>query len=116
MIKSDIDTFKEVLRAYYTDEGAERVGFILKDDTIVEVMNIAGDPLIGFMVSGDDVMKYMDDAVATWHTHPNYTANLSGNDYTTFTNWDDYHHFIVGKDEVKCYKYNPEKAAVVEVE
>ena len=67
-------------------EGPERVGFILKDDSIVEVENVCHDPVNGFEVSGEDLLRYEHEAVATWHTHPGeeFTSNLTIADHSGF--------------------------------
>ena len=81
----------------------ERVGFVLEDGSLVEVENIAPDPDKAFLVCAEDVIKH-EDAVATWHTHPSDTANLSAGDYETFVFFPDMLHFIVGTDGVRSYK------------
>jgi proteasome lid subunit RPN8/RPN11 len=81
----------------------ERVGFILKDDTIVEVDNICGDPENGFEVRAEDLIRYEDEMAATWHTHPGKNANPSMADIPGFTNWPHLLHYIVGTDGVRCF-------------
>lgn len=81
----------------------ERVGFVLKDGSIVECENIAPEPEDSFDVAGEEIVKYCDDAVATWHTHPGAKSNLSVGDSNTFLLWPDLLHYIVGVDGVTCY-------------
>jgi proteasome lid subunit RPN8/RPN11 len=81
----------------------ERVGYILKSGEIVEVENVCPEPKEGFEVKGEDILKYEADAVASWHTHPGMTSNLSANDYETFLEWPSLDHFIVGTDGVTKY-------------
>lgn len=81
----------------------ERVGFILKNDEIVEVENICEDPTQGFDVRGEDLIKYAGDAAATWHTHPDEDSNLSAGDWHSFRNWPELDHYIIGKDGVTKY-------------
>jgi|HigsolmetaAR201D_1030396.scaffolds.fasta_scaffold33936_2 Predicted metal-dependent protease of the PAD1/JAB1 superfamily len=92
----------EQLKEKY-DPKVERVGFILKNGEIVEVENVCPEPEEGFDVKGEDILKYGEDAYATWHTHPTSDCNLSMNDYETFLNWPELEHFIVGTDGVRRY-------------
>lgn len=86
--------------------GPERVGFILKDLSVVEVNNICQDPENGFEVDTDDLMKYEDDIVATWHTHPGegQTSNLSVADYLSFQNYPEWRHLIIGCDGISMFE------------
>lgn len=91
----------ELLKMY---EGPnERCGFVLSDGTVVECTNVSEKPDSSFAVSTEDMAKFLDDAVATWHTHPYSSANLSGDDYTCFYTMFDLDHYIVGNDGVKKY-------------
>ena len=92
----------KTLLAYFEGE-KERVGFVLDDGTIVEVENICPDPENGFDVSGTDIIEYLDRSVATWHTHPGETNNLSVGDYNTFLSWPYHRHYIVGINGVREY-------------
>lgn len=87
---------------YYEGDN-ERVGFILKSGEIVEVENVAEDPTCGFDVRPEDLIKYEDEAVATWHTHPGKDANLSLEDMEAFVSWPDWIHYIVGERDVRAY-------------
>lgn len=82
----------------------ERVGFVLKNGDIVECLNICTDPEQGFDVSDADLVRYCDEAVATWHTHPGATKQLSVGDYETFRVNDELIHFIIGTDGVGAYQ------------
>jgi proteasome lid subunit RPN8/RPN11 len=82
----------------------ERVGFILNDGSIVELENICSDPLNGFEVKGDDLLRYEDRVSATWHTHPGASSNPSIGDYQGFLNYPDWKHHIVGDDGVVTYE------------
>jgi proteasome lid subunit RPN8/RPN11 len=81
----------------------ERVGFVLSDGSIVECLNICPDPEMGFDVSDADLARYCDNAVATWHTHPDGTKLLSVGDYETFRTNDELVHFIIAADGVAGY-------------
>lgn len=81
----------------------ERIGFVLKDGSIVEVENVCEEPTEGFDVKGEDIIKYAPIAAATWHTHPNEDSNLSANDYRTFLNWPELEHYIIGTDGVSKF-------------
>ncbi len=95
---------KQLLNLYRPDPSSpERVGFISSGGAIVECENIAQDPVYGFAVSGCDILAHLD-AVATWHTHPGASSNLSMDDHSAFLNFPDMKHFIIGSDGVRCYE------------
>lgn len=91
------------LLSFYTPTGPERVGFVLRSGEVVEVKNTAKDTDNAFAVSAEDLIAYEDEMVATFHTHPSCTSNLSGEDYVAFRNWPSVKHFIIGSDGVACY-------------
>lgn len=91
------------LSQFYAPSGPERVGFILDNDEIVEVDNVSVTPEDGFEVSAEDLVRFEGRTVATWHTHPNETSNLSLDDYLGFLNWPDLRHYIIGNDGVKAF-------------
>jgi proteasome lid subunit RPN8/RPN11 len=101
----------DALKDYFFGE-FERVGFILKSGEIVEVENICDDPRNGFEVKGEDLLKYADEAAATWHTHPNTSKVLSVNDYESFLGWPHLKHYIVGVDGIACYVVKDEEVIV----
>jgi len=80
----------------------ERLGFILKDGSHIEVENMADDPQVGGLMSSDDLMKHFDNVKASWHTHTG-TANLSESDYTSFLSYPDWDHYIAGTDGIIKY-------------
>jgi proteasome lid subunit RPN8/RPN11 len=90
------------LEKLYKDD-VERVGFILPRGKIIECTNISETPEKGFNVSDQDILKYGDDAVATWHTHPKADNNLSAMDMETFLVWSNLDHYIVGTNGVRKY-------------
>lgn len=94
----------ELLEVKWTETGPERVGFIMPDGDIVEVDNQHPQPDNGFDVSIDDLEKYADTAVATWHTHPGGEANLSLDDHEGFMNYTTLDHYIVGSDGLRRYR------------
>lgn len=81
----------------------ERCGFILKTGEIVECDNIASDPKEAFEVSAEQILQFADEAVATWHTHPNQDYNLSYDDHQTFLCWPNLDHYIVGTNGLRRY-------------
>lgn len=85
-------------------EGPERVGFVLTTGEIVEVENICVHSDNGFEVSGQDLIKYHDQVVATWHTHPGKGSNLSTNDWYGFRNYPEWLHLIIGTDGVSSFR------------
>jgi proteasome lid subunit RPN8/RPN11 len=91
------------LLEFYAPDGPERVGFFLRDGSVVEIQNIHPESQSGFDVSAEDILRYEDTAVGTWHTHPGAPANLSGFDMLTFLGWPDFFHCIVGSDGVRIF-------------
>jgi proteasome lid subunit RPN8/RPN11 len=81
----------------------ERCGFIMPRNRIVECENISEHPERGFDVSDEEVLKYGDKAIATWHTHPNADNNLSTLDMENFLQWDTIDHYIIGNNGVRKY-------------
>ena len=81
----------------------ERVGLIFADGSAVELSNISLQPEAYFSVAPEDMMKYGDKAVATWHTHPHGPARLSVEDYAGFQGWPHCLHIIIGKDCTRGY-------------
>ncbi|MDR3436441.1 hypothetical protein [Telmatospirillum sp.] len=81
----------------------ERCGFILPDGSLVEVKNLAKDREKEFRMDPATVVEYEDKVWGSFHTHPNTTSNLSGDDFVAFTNYPSMHHVIIGTDGVSCY-------------
>lgn len=100
---------QDELQNKYAPEGAERIGFILSDDTVVECLNDHDDPEFGARYRSIDLFDFVYNpktevkAVATWHTHPNVSCNLSGEDYAAFKNHPHLAHYIIGSDGVAIY-------------
>lgn len=97
---------------FYAPDGPERVGFILRSGEIVEVKNVSNDPLNAFAVEPEELIRLEDEMVASWHTHPGVTSNLSGDDYAAFKSWPDLLHYIIGKGGVTCYSVTASGAVV----
>lgn len=94
---------KSLLAEFYESTGPERVGFILADGSIVEVENVAPNPLDEFDVCSEDLMTFAEKAVATWHTHPGAKGNLSADDYLAFLGWPNLEHYVIGCDGIHQY-------------
>lgn len=111
-----LNFLRDTLLSLYSIDGAERVGFVTPN-SFEEVVNVSPDPINSMVVSPSDVLKYTEEkqATATWHTHPNSTCNLSGEDYGMFKTWADLYHIIIGKEGFKVYKFDEEKNSVMEV-
>lgn len=112
----DLITTKLALKEMYKEDGPERGGFVT-EFMIYEVQNICNEPERGFIPSAKDVIDYVEgrNALATWHTHPNDVAELSGEDKLACKVWSNLFHFIVGKDGVRCFKYDKETGSVLEI-
>lgn len=89
----------------------ERCGLILRDHMVIELKNVSAMPEVSFEISAQDIVKYVGDAIATWHTHPAGNGNLSGADYVCFLNWPKLRHFILGTDGL--HEYRVENGAVI---
>lgn len=92
------------LKELYSDDGEERGGYINKKGEFIEVVNNHETPMSNFMFGFEDLDILAEDGIATVHTHPNGTSNLSKDDYDSFLNWWELEHIIVGNDGVSCYK------------
>lgn len=101
---------KELKKLLKTDLG-ERGGVVLDDGKVVEFANLAPDPTKNFLPNIAEMIPIEDRVVATWHTHPEETANLSAEDWKTFVGWPHLLHAIVGTDGVRWYRV--QRGAVV---
>ncbi len=81
----------------------ERGGLLMHDGEIVELANTATDPESGFQPDPFEVIRHLEGAVGTWHTHPGASSNLSVEDAQTFTQWPEFFHAIIGTDGVRWY-------------
>ena len=93
----------EKLKIFYDGFGTERCGFILSDGSIIEAQNVSETPEEAFAILADDILVIEDDIIASWHTHPNHTSNLSEDDFIAFSNWPAWKHMILGSDGLSCY-------------
>lgn len=95
----------------------ERCGFVTKRGRIVHVPNIADDPKAAFRIDPAATLSWLEKgAVATWHTHPYTTANLSGEDYECFCVWDNLVHYVIGRrnNQIEVATYRVEDGLVVQ--
>ena len=95
---SEIQGFKKKLIGHW-DPTVELCGVITPEGEIVEKPNLSSEPENRFEFALED----LEGAVATWHTHPSGSANLSIDDYRFFQSWPNQTHFIISHDEVRCY-------------
>jgi proteasome lid subunit RPN8/RPN11 len=95
-----LDTISKLLSLFKETDEEERCGVVLKSGRVVELRNVAPDPKIGFRLDPAELLHWLtrkrSPAVATWHTHPGQTPNLSEEDYAGFLQWPDLKHYIVG--------------------
>jgi proteasome lid subunit RPN8/RPN11 len=88
----------------------ERCGLLLTDDSVVELENLANDPVLGYIMDPLQVLPYLTEGriKGTWHTHPNGSATLSGEDLKGFAGWPQFLHYVIGRKgegvEVRCYR------------
>lgn len=97
----------------YSNSGKERGGYVTSD-SVVECENSSEDD--NFYIPDYNTLDKMseEDVVATFHTHPSKSANLSKEDFSSFQNWGHLLHFIVGNNGVMCYKVNNKGNVVIE--
>lgn len=85
------------------ERGPERCGVVLASGEIVELTNQSDQPSLSFSVSDAELEPYLDQVVASWHTHPQTSGNLSVSDYRTFQNYPQWHHYIIDRTSVWAY-------------
>jgi len=81
----------------------ECCGIILRDFTLVPLQNHSSTPELNFIMKWEDYEPYRDQIIATWHTHPHESANLSVADYLMFKSNPEWRHFIVARDIIWAY-------------
>lgn len=74
---------------------------IRANGAIAELKNRADDPANFFRFEQRSLTA--KSVMATWHTHPGPSANLSIDDFYFFKSWPNLFHFIISTDEVACY-------------
>jgi proteasome lid subunit RPN8/RPN11 len=77
---------------------------VLKSGEVIELRNIAADPLLAFDVDGRDMIAHEEDAVATWHTHPFGKSEMSADDMIGFLMWPHLLHYVISPEGVRCYR------------
>ena len=88
-------------------------GGIITSKGIQEVQNQAPDPENGFEFGFEDLHRLDDPkTLATFHTHPNASSNLTNLDYVAFMSYPKLKHYIVGNDGVRCYRVH--KGQIIE--
>lgn len=87
----------------FWNPSVERCGFVLKSGEAVEVINTHEDTQQGFRINPQDILKYEDQVIATWHTHPKTSLNLSTADLNCFLAWPEWFHYIVYRGTIRCY-------------
>ena len=87
---------------YYEGE-KERCGFVI-DGAIFELPNIHPEPTEGFEIDAGEILRYIDQIEAIWHTHPGSSSVLSGADKDYMEMWPKVSHFVVGEDGITEYK------------
>ena len=92
----------QALFNYYEGE-EERCGVVVNGE-IIELVNIHPEPKEGFEIDPSDILRYITDMEAVWHTHPGASSVLSGVDKSYMEMWPDVKHFVVGEDGITEYK------------
>lgn len=87
---------------YYSGE-EERCGFVI-DGAIFELPNVHPEPKMGFEIDPRDIIRYVTQIDAIWHTHPGSSSVLSGEDKRYMKMWPDVFHWVIGEDGMSKYK------------
>lgn len=87
---------------------------ILTTGEIVELQNNSATPESSFRVLKADLGVHETATFATWHTHPETSANLSTADYLMFKSRPDWDHYIIAAQEIRCYHVEDEKVFLYE--
>lgn len=95
---SEIQKFKKELLGRW-DPKVEVCGVITPDLEIQESPNLAPYPEDAFEFRQED----LEGMTASWHSHPKSSPNLSIPDFYFFKSWPSMVHFVIGKDEVRCF-------------
>ena len=105
---------KKLFEQYHSESQEEACGFILDHLYIIRLKNIHPEPTEGFEIDPQDTLRYMDRITGVWHTHPNSTSVLSGEDKACIEMWPDWDHYVVGEDG--CRHYRVKDGAVIDVD
>lgn len=102
--KTPMEKTIATLRRLYNPEGRERVGFLMTNGDIVEGKNISNSPEKSFMLPAELILECVENAAASWHTHPNGLSEASKADKVAFANYPEIEHYIIGHNDIKCYQ------------
>lgn len=85
----------------------EACGFIMRDGSIIEIPNIASDPITSFQMDRrhliEKVVGREDDIMAIWHTHPKGSRVPSYTDLKAISMgaiWPTWTYLIATKDDL----------------
>lgn len=98
----------------YWNPTVERCGLILQSGEIKELKNSSPTPHLDFIILADEYAPYAGETVATWHTHPRTSSNLSTQDYLLFQRQPQWLHLIAARDKVRAYFARDNKVFVYE--
>jgi proteasome lid subunit RPN8/RPN11 len=82
--------------------GEELCGVIMRDGTIKVLENVHPEPRDNFAMDATTLGD--PEVVATWHTHPRSSPNLTVADFRAFRQFPRLRHYIVGLSEIWCYR------------
>ena len=94
----------DALSEFYASSGPERVGFVLRDGSVVEVENKSPSTEHSSVVDPSFLIDHEDELVASFHTHPGESCNLSTDDLHAFANWPHLKHYVIGKDGIAAFE------------
>ena len=109
--KEVIEKLEDVFKSSEEEVG----GYITDKNEVIKCKNTHPNKENNFMFSCEDLDKLEDEStIATFHTHPKKSANLSKEDYNSFLNWEKLLHFIIGQDKINCYKVSERGTIIIE--
>ena len=108
----------ELLEAFYSPTGNERVGFLILDKQVelIELKNIALSPTDYFIAPTAALIEWEDKLLATWHTHPGGVNEPSIYDKQAFVNYPDVVHYIIGSNGIAAYAIEGEQVVPASAE
>lgn len=94
---------KNLFDLYDCDNAEEVCGFILQSGEVVSVPNVHPEPTDGFEIDPRETLRYIEELAGIWHTHPNSTSVLSGEDKLYIEQWPQLAHYVIGQDGIREY-------------
>lgn len=91
------------LMLHYWNSTTERFGLILEDGAVAEFKNQSQTPGKTLLVDRQSIEPFLPMAVASWHTHPENSVNLSCHDYAMFLTMPSLTHYIITETRIRSF-------------